>query len=277
MGERLVLPVAADGPFTIGLLGTRSIPQVKRKTKTEVLAEALARLAKPIYLVDVRRDGVGSQSSWSPRELASLVPAAMQQWATVHRRSSQPYGFWHLPCLAPSIQLLALWRKATELFRKVERLRKDIVKASPDDRSMTDLMSKLDRAKNDLDEHVARFAVGDVPSAVENVLRNGINEAELPVAAFRHWEIFRAGYVRDLPTFAIDVACAFVEAARAHGGVAIFMCAEECCSSFDILSRDDQDNAYCHRYTLAATITKAFEKLHPNAVVKRLEVTANAP
>jgi hypothetical protein len=87
LGEKLVLPAAAAGPFSIGLLGTRSVPAVKRRTKTETLAALLAGLGRPIYLIDVRRDGVGSQRSWSPRELASLVPRMMLKWATADARN----------------------------------------------------------------------------------------------------------------------------------------------------------------------------------------------
>ena len=259
LGERLTLPAATGGPFTIGLLGTRSVAQVKGKTKTEALAETLAELDKPVCLVDVRRDGVGSQSSWSPRELASLVPIAMRKWSAVHRKEPQPYGFWHLPCLAPSIELLGLWRKAMEPFRKVARLEQEIARKTGSE-SSSEAYDKLRCARKELDEHASEIAVDDIPSVVEEVRVADVNERSVPVAAFRHWEVFKAMYLRQLPGFAVDAACAFVEMAQVRGGVAVFMCAEEYCSNFEGLLREAQDDAYCHRYTLASAVARAHER-----------------
>jgi hypothetical protein len=91
------------GPFEIGLLGTRT--QAKISGKTKRLAEMLNRLRRPIYLVDIRRAGVGGQGCWSPLEFASLVPKAI----------SEPYSFFHLPSVAPSVELLSDYRKSMKL------------------------------------------------------------------------------------------------------------------------------------------------------------------
>lgn len=54
------------------------------------------------YLLDVRRNGTGAQSSWSA-EFASPIPAAIG--------SGGRYGFLHLPILAPSTGLLGEYHK----------------------------------------------------------------------------------------------------------------------------------------------------------------------
>ena len=87
----------------IGLLGTRCLYEIPVKpNKTTAMARMLDTLNRPLYLIDTRRDGTGAQSSWSPREFASIIPAMVRK----------PLEFLHLPAVAPSIGLLDEDRKA---------------------------------------------------------------------------------------------------------------------------------------------------------------------
>lgn len=97
--ETLVLPAltpSASGTLRLGLLGTRSSPKVKNKT--DRFAGTIAALGCPVFLVDTRRNGTGGQGSWSPRELATCIPAMLPP--------QQPYSYMHLPIAAPSLALL---------------------------------------------------------------------------------------------------------------------------------------------------------------------------
>lgn len=111
-GHEFVLPCLPDygsQKVRIGTLGTKFEPNglkdEKRKalTSTTILAHLLRDLDAPIYLLDVRRNGTGAQSSWSPAEFASLIPAAIG--------SDGRYAFLHLPILAPSTGLLGEYHK----------------------------------------------------------------------------------------------------------------------------------------------------------------------
>jgi len=69
----------------------------------------LGSLRRPLYLVDTRRDGTGAQSSWSPREFATQVATMLS--------ASITYSFLHLPCMAPSIDLLSNKELPWQKFR----------------------------------------------------------------------------------------------------------------------------------------------------------------
>lgn len=102
-GHALTLPCATDlagGEIEFGVLGTGSHAKLKGR-KTDRMADLLACLRRPLYLLDARRNGVGGQGSWAPLEFATLIPEAMA--------SPYAYAFVHLPCLAPSPELLAAW------------------------------------------------------------------------------------------------------------------------------------------------------------------------
>ncbi len=78
----------------IGLLGTRCLHEIPVKpNKTTAMGRMLDELNRPLYLIDTRRDGTGAQSSWSPREFATIIPAMVRK----------PMEFLHLPAAAPSI------------------------------------------------------------------------------------------------------------------------------------------------------------------------------
>ena len=96
------LPSVVD----IGLLGTQWLPNKLPWPFNEitVMADMLNMLKRPLYLIDVRRDGTGPQNSWSPREFATIIPAMVYK----------PMVFMHLPEAAPSIELLEKDRKARE-------------------------------------------------------------------------------------------------------------------------------------------------------------------
>lgn len=111
-GHDLVLPYRPDyagRTIQIGTLGTKFEPNglkdEKRKAliRSTIIAHMLRDLGLPIYLLDVRRNGTGAQSSWSPAEFASLIPAAIG--------SGSRYAFLHLPIVAPSMGLLGEYHK----------------------------------------------------------------------------------------------------------------------------------------------------------------------
>jgi len=161
----------AGREVAIGLLGTRTRGKVGGR-KTMLMTQMLGTLRRPLYLLDTRRNGVGGQSSWSPREFASVIPDGLPR--------DLPYAFLHLPCLAPSLELLA--------------------------------------------------------------------EKHMP------WREFRRRYADELTAAAVGGACAFVEAAAAHGGLTVFLCSEADQPDFDALPADQQDVHYCHRFTLARRV-----------------------
>lgn len=100
------LPAQAAEPIRFGTVGTRFDAKPHKdvgSSKTGILAGMLRDLGRPVVLIDTRRDGVGAQSSWSPREFASLVPDMLG--------ADQAYSFIHLPLLAPSLALLDADRK----------------------------------------------------------------------------------------------------------------------------------------------------------------------
>lgn len=102
-GHALALPCPPDalgGEIRFGVLGTGTRAKVRGR-KTDRMADTLAALRRPIYLLDARRNGVGGQGSWSPLEFASLIPAAID--------GPYPYAFVHLPCVAPSHGLVDTW------------------------------------------------------------------------------------------------------------------------------------------------------------------------
>src|SRR4051812_17094697 len=93
LGDELRVPerdAGTKGPILIGVMGTRRRSEVSGPV-TRLLAMMLAAVAGPIYLLDVRRDGTGGQSSHSPREFGSLIPQALP--------ADKGYAFIHLPCL----------------------------------------------------------------------------------------------------------------------------------------------------------------------------------
>jgi hypothetical protein len=96
------LPSVVD----IGLLGTQCLSNMLPFYFNEITAmvDMLNMLKRPLYLIDVRRDGTGPQNSWSPREFATIIPAMVYK----------PMVFMHLPDAAPSIELLEKNRKSRE-------------------------------------------------------------------------------------------------------------------------------------------------------------------
>lgn len=111
MGHRLCLPCKPSYmTMEIATLGTRRRVSVKTKVPmTGLMAEMLDSLQRPLYVLDVRRDGTGAQSSWSPREFASVIPGMLA--------GGRKYAYVHLPCLAPSVALLAEKSLTRQQFR----------------------------------------------------------------------------------------------------------------------------------------------------------------
>jgi hypothetical protein len=91
-------------------------------------------------------------------------------------------------------------------------------------------------------------------------------------AAFRHHEVFRAAYLRELQsTAAVAVARAFVEAANEIDGIPILLCAEARRAEFHLAAREEQDADYCHRFTLAAQVAAALKRGSSGMEVVRLD------
>jgi hypothetical protein len=124
-GHALTIPALdanSAAEVLIGVVGTGRRLALLSKTgkpkdiddpKTPLMASMLESLGRPLYLIDVRRDGTGKQSSWSPREFATEIPAILG--------GKTKYAFLHLPCLAPSIELLERdipWREFRDAYIK---------------------------------------------------------------------------------------------------------------------------------------------------------------
>lgn len=100
-------------------------------------------------------------------------------------------------------------------------------------------------------------------------MNRNAGEEDIPEYGWKHWQIFRACYLRDLSQPAILTVRAFVEGASSMGGMCIFLCAEEHLSGFDGASQTEQDEFYCHRYTAAAAIARCIMADTPNLVIER--------
>jgi hypothetical protein len=246
-GERLSVPRAKrSGVFHVGLLGTQRRVKLKRPA-FQVAAELFHGLGRPVYVIDTRRDGVGAQGSWSPRELASRIPDHITTLANRGGVTAQRYGYLHLPDLAPSLGLLDRYRSARGAKSRL----------SPE-------------------------ALAETVELVEH----GVAPAD--PCAWRHWQVFRAAYLRELSErpFAVLTARAFVEAASlvsgpGGSGLAIFLCSEPHTPEFDSASNaegtDQADHAYCHRYSLAAEVSRSILRDLPGSRVERVALSLGEP
>lgn len=224
-GERLELPAEADGPFEIGLLGHR----FGGKDKYRRIADLLSSLERPVYILDVRRDGCGAQGCWSPEHFATQIPALMSP------ETRSTYGYVHLPIAAPTAELLTNWRKARKIHAPGE----------------------------DIEVAVMQARLGDTVSAHAHM--------------WRHWQVFREAYVRQLPPNAVAAVRAFVEAARTNDGLAILVCAEPHADGFDAMTQAEQDDLYCHRYTLATAVVRSLQKDKASLEVTGVVLDPDAP
>jgi hypothetical protein len=86
------------------------------------------------------------------------------------------------------------------------------------------------------------------------------------------WREFRTRYLEELSLDSLDIARAFVEAAQASGGLAIFLCAEADRPDFDQLSEPEQEESYCHRFTLAKQVAHRCKDVHGAVVVKQVHL-----
>jgi hypothetical protein len=78
------------------------------------------------------------------------------------------------------------------------------------------------------------------------------------------WQDFRMRYDAELSAGGVRVAAAFVESASTRGGLAVMVCAERDAEDFDSLSQPEQDNLYCHRFTLARRVLAELNGRRPN-------------
>ena len=196
-GHSLTLPCResyAGSEISLGVLGTRTRGKVSGG-KTKLMMEMLAALDRPLYLLDTRRDGVGGQGSWSPCEFSTMIADHLAQ-------HNITYSFLHLPCLAPSLELLRAHRKQP-----------------------------------------------DAP-----------------------WQSFRDQYVNGLLEEALEVARAFVEAATAANGLAIFLCAEDEQPEFDQLPPAEQNDHFCHRFALTRQLAHRLKQAWPDVQIKRIHL-----
>lgn len=104
-GETMHLPRCVSGTVRIGLVGTRA--QAVKSAKTKAFANMLDALKCPVILVDARRSGSGGNGAWGPLEFLTTIPGIM--------KIGQSYSFHHLPLLAPTLDLLASYRKANRI------------------------------------------------------------------------------------------------------------------------------------------------------------------
>ena len=205
----------------MGVLGTRTLGKVARKTQR--FADLLSSLDKPVWLVDVRRSGAGGQGSWGPNELTNTIPRLMGS-------RGKHFAYVHLPCAAPSPQLLERWWKAT----------KSRAPLSPE----------------------------EIAKAVE-----AIREGRSPeFAAWRHWQVFKEGYLAELDETAVLAARAFAESAAAIGGTAVYLCAEAFAPGFDDSSQDAQDQTWCHRYTLSSRVAESLRQDCSGIPIRRVNL-----
>jgi len=87
------------------------------------------------------------------------------------------------------------------------------------------------------------------------------------------WQEFRSCYEEELSEEDCDLGCAFVEAATACDGLAIFLCAEEFQPDFDRLPAGEQEGCYCHRFTLVRRIAGRLRTHHgPDLPIRRLDL-----
>jgi hypothetical protein len=84
---------------------------------------------------------------------------------------------------------------------------------------------------------------------------------------FASWEAVRAAYLEETTSSAFGVAQAFVEAAAARGGLAIFLGTEAYQPHFDRLSAGDKLECYGHRFSLARAVGRRIRADHPGALV----------
>ncbi len=107
--HQIILPRLPAGdrqntPIKIGLLGTRerkkSCNYQWAKTKTQKMAALLGSVGS-ISLIDTRRDGVGGQGSWSPKQFGTIIPELIK----THYDNPGNYEYLHLPGVAPTIEL----------------------------------------------------------------------------------------------------------------------------------------------------------------------------
>jgi hypothetical protein len=144
------------------------------------------------------------------------------------------YSYHHLPDLAPEVELLDDFRAAMKL-----------------------------------DETLSSDEIADIAG---QLTAGTLDQSRIPACAWKHWQVFGAAYRRDLPQHAVLAGRAFVEAAAVAGGVAVFLCAEEYLPDFDLADQNSQDDAYCHRYTLASLIAQSLGESFPAAEISRVSL-----
>lgn len=244
VGEELRLPAAAGGPFEIGLLGTQRPAGVQVKPPLTLrLAELIARLDRPVLLLDTRRDGVGGSGSWAPREFASEVPEMLARAGARH-----PYSFLHVPDLAPSLALLGRARAESASQRKDPR---------------------------------PAFDPGRIAEAAA-LAEAGASPPPGAFLHWQPFRAAYRREIRTSPV-ALPAARAFVEAARVWNGLAVFLCAEPYePGSFEDPPRvppgltgvapgdvqGAQDAVACHRFFLAAELRRALAAAFPGDRVR---------
>lgn len=242
-GHELTLPVARSFPedrVRIGVFGTRARSKI-RKAARDAAARMFCAMRQPLYVIDVRRSGVGSQSTWGPYEFGTHIPRAIEQ---------MPYSFLHLPTLAPSPELLESWRSVARDWRILTKNWGSGV--LPNNRM------------NSFRESNPGWTPQSPSSWTEYI---AWNEAQF-LERVTTWEEFRRRYDEELDDDALRVGQAFVEAAAASGGMAVFVCAEEDQPDFDDLELVDKFLTYCHRFTLARRLAARVRDDHEGVDVE---------
>lgn len=114
-----------------------------------------------------------------------------------------------------------------------------------------------------------RLSEEQIEAAVQQV----VSGHQPPQPAWKHWQVFRAAYHRELShSEAVPAARAFVEAAREQDGIVVFLCAEERRNNFQHLPQHEQDGCYCHRFTLANEVARSIQREFCDADIRRVDL-----
>ena len=213
-----------------------------------------------------------------PLEFSSTVPKLIPDTS---------YSYYHLPQLAPELDLLRRCRTAVNLLVVSEELLRAIREAGISSSALEQLAEKKDqivpkskvrriitslpsKTKDDLLADVARpnLDADQIHLMTDSIHNQRKSPVGIPDFAWKHWQIFSAEY-RQINTDAITIGRAFVEAAEYVDGIAIFLCAEEHEPSFDDKHQQEQDEVCCHRYTFTTLVARAVKEAFPTVRVER--------
>lgn len=142
----------------------------------------------------------------------------------------EQYNYIHIPSLCPSINLFDNMQKANK--------------------------KEIFLTEKEINQELENLKEG-----------NKLNEI-----SYKHWQIYKEVYKKEILSNdeIIKIARAIVEYSASIGGLAIFLCSEEHRHNFNEMSQEEQDDAYCHRFTLFSLVKKSIEENSSIRVTKRV-------